>query len=118
MGAAVGADLAAIPLPIRDSSLSDVLSSATLVHPVHKVAPTNRLCTRPDSASNNAHKLTVLRPLFLKLHVTLAFCEQRMVTADADIHTRMHTCATLANNDVSGNDFLAAENLDAQSFGF
>ena len=68
--------------------------------------------------SNNAHKLAILRSFLLKLHVTIAFREQCVITTDANIHTRMNARAALANNDIAGNDSLAAINFYAQSFGF
>jgi hypothetical protein len=66
----------------------------------------------------NAHKLAILRPFLFELHMTIAFCEQRVITTDADIHTCMNSRSALANNNIASNDSLAAIYLDAQPFGF
>ena len=69
-------------------------------------------------ASLDAHKLPVLGAFFLELHVTITLREQRVIAADANIQARMKTRAPLTNKNVARNDLLAAENLDAQAFGF
>lgn len=61
----------------------------------------------------DAHKLAVLRAFFLELDVTVSFRKKRMVPADADVDTRMKTRAALANDDVTRDHLLAAEDLHA-----
>jgi hypothetical protein len=41
-----------------------------------------------------------------------------MITAKADIDTRVKSRAALANDDIARNNLLTTENLHAQSFGF
>ena len=50
--------------------------------------------------------------------MTVRFRIQRMITAKADIHTRVKSRAALANDDIARNNLLATENLHAQAFGF
>jgi hypothetical protein len=51
----------------------------------------------------------------LKLHDTVDHCEERVVTAYADIASRMHLRAALAYENASGSDPLSAEALDAEA---
>ena len=44
--------------------------------------------------------------------------EQRVIAAHADIFTRVHLGAALADDDAAGGDQFATETLDAESFGF
>ena len=62
---------------------------------------------------NHAHELPVLRAFLFELHVSVFLGEQRVVTATTDIHTCVETRASLANDDVAGNNFLAAVDFDA-----
>ena len=57
---------------------------------------------------DDANELPALRTLLLKLHMPVFFRKQGVIPADANIDTRMKTRATLANNDVARNNFLAA----------
>ena len=66
----------------------------------------------------DAHKLPVLWPFLLEFHVTIALCVQGMVPANTNIDTCMNPGATLTNQNAAGVNLLAAENLDAQAFGF
>ena len=66
---------------------------------------------------HNAHKLTILRSFFLELHRTLGFCEECVITTDADVRASMKPCAALTNKDIARNDLLAAIHLHAQSLG-
>ena len=61
----------------------------------------------------DAHELPVLRAFFLELHVSVFFSEQRVITTAPNVGAGMKTRAALANDDVAGNDFLAAVDLDA-----
>ncbi len=65
---------------------------------------------------NHVNKLAVFRPFPGELDLTVFFRKQRVVATDADVHARMKMRATLANDNVAGNNFLAAVDLDAQSF--
>ena len=62
---------------------------------------------------NNAHKLPALRTFLLELHVPVCLGEQRVVTAQTNVGTSMKTGATLTNDDVACDDFLAAVDFDA-----
>ncbi|VUX55356.1 protein of unknown function [uncultured Woeseiaceae bacterium] len=66
----------------------------------------------------NAHKLPVLWPFLLELHVTIALGVQGVVPAHADVDASMNSCAALTNQNAAGVNLLAAKNLDAQAFGF
>jgi hypothetical protein len=59
---------------------------------------------------------TNTRPLVLatELNATVDQRKQGVVPADADIAAGMPFGAALARDDVAGDDFLAAENLDSQ----
>jgi hypothetical protein len=65
---------------------------------------------------DDADELAALRALFLEFDLAVSFCKQRVVTAEADIDARVETGATLAHEDVTGDDFLAAVHLYAQAF--
>ncbi len=69
-----------------------------------------------ESTLNNAYKLAILRAFFLKLHLTVAFGEQRVITAYADIYTGMKPRTALTHNDVAGNNLLATVHFHAQAF--
>ncbi len=70
----------------------------------------------PTLVSNHVNKLAVFRPFTGELDLAVFFREQRVVATDADVHARMKMRATLANDNVAGNNFLAAVDLDAQPF--
>jgi hypothetical protein len=57
-------------------------------------------------------------PFLHELDHTMCLGEQRMVTTDSNIFTRVKTGATLANDDGACLDFLAAIYFYAQSFRF
>ena len=50
-----------------------------------------------------------------ELNATVDQREQGVVTADTDVTARMPLGAALARDNVPGNDFLTAENLDSQA---
>ena len=52
-----------------------------------------------------------------EFHGALAQCEQGVVFATADVLAGMEVGATLANNDVAGDDVLATKALHAKSLG-
>ena len=66
----------------------------------------------------NTHKLAILRALPLKPDLASFLRKQRVITAYADISACMNARSTLPNENVAGYNCLAAEHLDAQSFGF
>jgi len=66
---------------------------------------------------NNAHKLAVFRTLLLEFNVARAFREQGVIPADADVCACMITSATLPDENISSDNFLAAKHFDAQSLG-
>jgi len=70
------------------------------------------------SPRDNAHKLPVLWPFLMELHVTIALGVQGVVPAHADIDASMNSRATLTNQNAAGVNLLAAKNLDAQALGF
>ena len=61
----------------------------------------------------DAHKLPVLRTLFLKLDVSVLLGEQRMVATQTNIGAGVKTGAALANDNVTCDDFLAPVDFDA-----
>ena len=65
------------------------------------------------SVRYNAHKLTILRALLFKLDVAVTLGKERMVPADPDVGTCMEFGATLTNENVARNHFLAAIHFDA-----
>lgn len=52
-----------------------------------------------------------------EFHGALAQCEQGVVFATTDVLAGMEVGATLANNDVAGDDVLTTEALHAKSLG-
>ena len=62
---------------------------------------------------DDADKLATARAFLFELDVSVLLGEQRVVAADADIAPGMETCASLAHDDVAGNNFLAAVDLHA-----
>lgn len=52
-----------------------------------------------------------------EFHGALAQCEQGIVFAAADVLAGMEVGATLANDDIAGDDVLATEALHAKSLG-
>jgi hypothetical protein len=69
-------------------------------------------------ASDHVNVLSIFRSLFLEFHNAVPLRKQRVIPSHTDIKSRVNFCATLANNDISGNNLLTAVNLDAQSLGF
>jgi hypothetical protein len=67
---------------------------------------------------NDANVLTVLRTLLLEFHEAVFLGEQRMVAANANITAGMDARTALTNNNISGNNTLAAKQLNAQAFAF
>jgi len=64
-------------------------------------------------ALNDADELAALRTLFLEFDLTVFLREKCVVTAEADIDPRVETGAALAHDDITGDNLLAAVNLDA-----
>jgi len=65
------------------------------------------------SVRYNAHKLTILRALLLKLDVAVTLGKERMVPSNSDIGACMKLGAALTNENIAGNHFLAAIHFDA-----
>ena len=82
---------------------------------IHDVA---RMAGSYEFKLNHAYKLTALRTFLFELDLTAFLGEQGVVSTDADIHAGMETRSALANNDVAGNDFLAAVDFNAKAFTF
>ncbi len=61
----------------------------------------------------DADELPVLRTLLLELNVPVFLGKQRVIAADSDIRAGVETCATLTNDDIARNDFLAAIDFNA-----
>jgi hypothetical protein len=61
----------------------------------------------------DAYILAVLGALTLKLHKAVFLGEQCVIAAEAYISARVNACATLTNNDIPGNNLLAAVDFDA-----
>ena len=82
-------------------------------------SPTNFIVGGPQSGFllNHAYELAVFRTFLFELDVAVCLREQGVIATDTDVYASMKTRATLADNDVSGYDFLATENLDAKTFG-
>jgi hypothetical protein len=62
----------------------------------------------------DADRAPVLSASCLESHVAVGQREQRVIAADADVVSRMELSATLANDDRTGADRLAAIDLDAE----
>ena len=60
---------------------------------------------------DDADELPVFRALLLELHLAVLLGKQGVVATDADVDACVKTRATLANDDVAGNDFLAAKDF-------
>ncbi|BBI47963.1 hypothetical protein HORIV_03840 [Vreelandella olivaria] len=58
---------------------------------------------------NDANELAVFRAFGLKLHKTVAQCEQRVVTTKANACARVETRAALTHDDVTRSRRLATE---------
>jgi hypothetical protein len=70
------------------------------------------------SGGHDAHGATLLGALDGELHGAFGQREQGVILADADVFARVEFGAALANDDVAGEDELAAVALDAQAFAF
>ena len=68
------------------------------------------------SAVDDADELTHLRALLFKFYVPVLLGEQRVVPAATDVGPGMETRASLANDDIAREYFLAAIDLHAQAF--
>jgi len=82
---------------------------------IHDVA---RMAGSYDCKLNHAYELAALRTFLFKLDLSAFLGEQGVVTTDADVYACVETRAALANNDVAGNDFLAAIDFNAKAFTF
>jgi len=65
---------------------------------------------------HHVNKLAVFRPFSRELDLAIFFRKQGVIAANANVNTRMKMRATLTNNYITGNHFLAALYLPAQSF--
>lgn len=54
--------------------------------------------------------------IFLKLHNSVAHCEQSVIAADANITTRAKLGSALTKNDIPRLDLLTAINFHAETF--
>ena len=73
-----------------------------------KLAPTAGLV-------DNAHVLAHLRAFLLEFHVPVLLGKQRVIATTTDVGAGVETGAALAHDDVACYDFLATEDLDAES---
>lgn len=64
---------------------------------------------RDSLVRDNAYELSLLRPFLFEFHLAIRFCEQRVITANAYIRACVKPGATLANQDVASDSFLAAK---------
>ncbi len=69
-----------------------------------------------DPLLHHTDELAMLGTFPFEPDLTVFLCEQGMIATDADIHTRVKTSAALPNNNIAGNNFLAAVDFDAQAF--
>ncbi len=60
----------------------------------------------------------MFRPIMMKAHRAGDLREQRVVATDTDIDAGMKLRTPLPDDDVAGQNLLAAKALDAQAFGF
>ena len=67
---------------------------------------------------NHADALPALRTFLFEFDLPAFLGEQGVVATDADVHARMETRSALANNDIAGDDFLAAVDFNAKAFTF
>jgi len=74
--------------------------------------------SRDSLRVNDANELTVLRTLLFELHKAVFLREQRVIAADANIASGVYARATLTNNNVSGDNALAAIHFNAKAFTF
>jgi hypothetical protein len=88
-----------------------------------RCAQTKKPCSREQgfgtwkvavSGGEDAHRLAIGRPVLGELDAPGDLREKRMVATDADIVSRMHLRAALANDDAPGWDDFAAERFDAE----
>ncbi len=70
------------------------------------------------SVGNDAHELPVFRAFALELHLAVSFCEQGMISAYADVGTRVKPRSALTNDNIAREHGLTAIDLDAQAFTF
>src|SRR3954466_11968543 len=64
----------------------------------------------------DAHEGVAFGALLAELHAALFQGEQRVIGADTDVGASTHRGTALADQDVAGNDVLAAVLLHAQTF--
>jgi len=62
---------------------------------------------------DDADELAVARTFLLELDVPFFLREQRVVTADTDVHTGVEPRTALPNDDIASDNFLAAVDFDA-----
>ena len=82
---------------------------------IHDVA---RMAGSNDCKLHHAYELAALRTFLFELDVAALLGEQGVVATDADVHARMETRATLANDNVARDNFLAAVDFNAKAFTF
>jgi hypothetical protein len=76
---------------------------------LYAIARRGKLLLRVEDAD----ELSVLRTLLLELYVPVFLGKQRVIAADSDIRAGVETCATLTNDNIARNDFLAAIDFNA-----
>src|SRR3990167_5560247 len=64
---------------------------------------------------DDAHKLVTQSTLHRECNLAIHLGEQGVILAHADVLTRMHLGAALADDDAAGRNQLVAETLHAQS---
>jgi hypothetical protein len=68
------------------------------------------LCEHADGSS-------ALRAFDIELHLAFREREQRMILTKADVHTRMKSSPSLANQDISGTHQFSGVPLNTKPFG-
>ena len=71
-----------------------------------------------ESGWNHADEGTVVAALDLELNLAVGFCVQGVILAASNVITGVELGAALTHQDISWNDNLATEFLDAKAFGF
>ena len=78
--------------------------------------PVGRPGRNPGSRSlNHADVLTAFRTFLFETDLAILLSKQRMVAPETDIHASVKSRAALTNDDIAGNDFLAAKDLHAKA---
>lgn len=67
---------------------------------------------------HNADKAALVRAFLFKLHRAGHFRKQGIILATSDIGSRVKSGAALTNQNITCQNLLATESLDAKAFGF